>query len=99
MTLEFVLQDAHDKHIDVFALAELRLALPAFVDKASFFIGADGARIGLEHAQEDAMQVEGIEPVLTKQAHRFCAITVVPIALITNVDAKLGAMNTVVDAE
>src|SRR4030042_4387937 len=45
------------------------------------------------------MQVEGIESMLTQQAYRFRPETLVPIALVTDVDAKLCEMVTVIKAE
>ena len=48
-------------------IPEFCLALPPLMGKTSFLISPDGARVGLEHPEIDAVQVEGIKAMLASR--------------------------------
>src|SRR3990172_197874 len=94
LTLHFPLfsQDTHEHIVQPPAVVARRMPGAALDDEAGFFVRADGAGVGRQHAQRDTAQAHLPEAVTHNQTYRVRTVAFAPVVPLADVDAEPGVL-------
>src|SRR5664280_2246340 len=96
---QFGLEQVHVDHVVAHAVADDGLAEAAEFPEADLAVRLVAAGVDGQMAQEDAVQVQLVEPVPAQQEQRFTPVSLAEILLLAYQDADLGGTFLVVDIE
>ena len=85
-----MLKSRHGQDVVVPAVAEDRLAPDAFMAETGLFVAANAARVEIIHIELDAVQVQLAKRKLEDGTGGVGAVTLTPIRLFAQRDAKVG---------
>src|SRR5690606_31970622 len=96
--LELMSQHGHHDRVAVLAVAIAVLAQAPFLDEAALAIAGDATAVVGVHAQGHAIEVQLLEGEAQGRPYRVGAVSPVPVRLVADHDAELGAVGEAADA-
>src|SRR2546428_3556571 len=84
----FAPENRHLDDVPIATVLKVVLAPPAFLDETAFPIASDSARVELEYAELDLIQIHLIEGEAKQSHHSVGPVAVRPVRLIAHHDAQ-----------
>src|SRR5450756_1394496 len=97
--MQLRLEQVHVDHVVAHTVTDDGLAETAELPETNLAVGLVATRIYGQMPQEDAVQVQLVEPVPAQQIQRFTPVSLAVILLLAHQDAYLGGTFLVVDVE